>query len=148
MGDRADLIFDIVFFVVLLSALAQGMTLKFSARKLGLLYEAIEDPNFPIDMEVLEKTKNGIKEFSVNKDDYSIDKRIVDLNLPQGCLVLFIKRDNAFVIPDGSTRFQEKDRVLIVTMSKTDIDTALLCFQEDMIKGKSFFMVDGSDQVH
>lgn len=131
MGDKANILFDIVFFVVLLSALIQGMSLKFLARKLGLLYDVIEDPNFPIDFEVLEKTKNGIKEFFIESDDYAVDKRIVDLQLPLGCLVLFIKRDGGFIIPDGGTKFMEDDKVLIVTKIKSDIAKAIQCFQSN-----------------
>ncbi len=135
MGDKAFILFDIVFFVVLVSALIQGVTLKLVARKLGLLYEAIEDPNFPIDIEVLEKTKNGIKEFVIEDGFYAIEKRVVDLNLPSGCLVLFIKREGVFVIPDGSIKFNLGDKVLFVTQSKSDIEKALFCFQsgEDLV---------------
>lgn len=129
MGDKAHILFDIVFFVVLLSALIQGMTLKLVAKKLGLLYEAIEDPSFPIDIEVLEKTKNGIREIMIEPDDYAVEMRVVDLNLPKGCLVLFIKRDASFVIPDGSTKFLEYDKVLVVTKVKGDIDIAVDCFK-------------------
>ncbi len=130
MGDRAFILFDIVFFVVIVSAIVQGVTLKPVAKKLGLLFEAIEDPNFPIDFEVLEKTKNGIREFVIEETDFAIDNRVVDLNLPSGCLVLFIKREGSFVIPDGATKFIPNDRVLIVTKSKGDIDIAINCFKE------------------
>ncbi|MAX66943.1 MAG: potassium/proton antiporter [Bacteriovoracaceae bacterium] len=130
IGDKAYILFDIVFFVVLISALGQGMSLKFVARKLGLLYETIEDPNFPIDFEVIEKTKNGIKELRIQLNDYALDKRVVDLNLPTGCLVLFIKREGAFLIPDGSTKFLKRDRVVVVTKSKADIELVVDCFKQ------------------
>lgn len=129
MGDKAYFLFDAVFFVVLVSALLQGMTLKFVARKMGLLYEAIEDPSFPVDFEVLEKTKNGIKEVAIEESDFAVGRRVVDLNLPTGSLVLFIKREGAFIIPDGSTIFNNKDRILVVTMSKNDIEKAIECFK-------------------
>lgn len=131
MGDKAFIMFDIVFFVVIFSAIIQGMSLKFVARKLGLLYEAIEDPSFPIDFEVLEKTKNGIKEVVIEPSDFAVDRRVVDLNLPAGCLVLFIKREGSFVIPDGATKFLHRDRVLVVTNFKKDIDRAIDCFKNE-----------------
>jgi cell volume regulation protein A len=147
MGDKAYLLFDIVFFVVLVSALVQGVTLKFLAKKLGLLYEAIEDPSFPIDIEVLEKTKNGIKEFPLEPTDFAIERRVVDLHLPSGCLVLFIKRDSAFVIPDGSTKFQENDKILIVTKSKGDIEIALNCFKNETVQVNNFFVSEANNEV-
>lgn len=148
MGDRAHILFDIVFFVVLVSALVQGVTLKLVARKLGLLYEAIEDPSFPIDFEVLEKTKNGIKEVTIEDDYFAIEKRVVDLHLPTGCLVLFIKRESSFIVPDGSTKFLSGDRVLLVTNVKNDIDMAINCFRVENIKESSFFRVEGNEEVH
>ncbi len=129
MGEAAYILFDIVFFVVLVSALIQGSTLKIVARKLGLIYEAVEDPSFPVDFEVIEKTKNGIKRFTIQPDYFAVEKRVVDLNLPKGSLVLFIKRHGAFVIPDGSTTFKPMDRVLIVTKVKSDLGVAQKCFR-------------------
>lgn len=148
MGNKAYIIFDIVFFVVLVSALIQGMSLKLVAKKLGLLYEAIEDPSFPIDFEVLEKTKNGIKEIIVSGSDYAVEKRVVDLNLPSGCLVLFIKREGAFIVPDGSTKFQENDKVLIVTRVKDDVETAIECFKNEQVRITNVFNIEGSNEVH
>jgi cell volume regulation protein A len=148
MGDKAHILFDIVFFVVLVSALIQGMTLKYVAKKFGLLYEAIEDPSFPIDIEVLEKTKNGIREITISRDDFAYERRVVDLNLPIGCLVLFIKREGSFVIPDGSTKFLENDKLLVVTKTKSDIDLAIDCFKEEHISKDKYFMVEGNNENH
>ncbi len=134
IGDKAHILFDIVFFVVLVSALVQGVTLKMLAKKLGLLFESIEDPSFPIDFEVLEKTKNGIREITIEHDDYAVERRVVDLGLPSGCLVLFIKREGSFVIPDGSTKFLINDKVLIVTKSKFDIDEAINRFVNERVR--------------
>ena len=146
MGDKAYILFDIVFFVVLVSALIQGVTLKFVARKLGLLYEAIEDPSFPIDIEVLEKTKNGIKEITVGEFDYAVGKRVVDLHLPYGCLVLFIKREGAFIIPDGSTKFNDEDKILLVTKTKSDVPKAEKCFQTEVKDSKNIFVPEKSTE--
>jgi cell volume regulation protein A len=129
MGKDTNLIFDIVFFTVLFSALIQGSTLRFMARKLKLQIYVVQDPEFPIDHEVLDKTKNGIKEITIHSTDFSHEKRVVDLDLPSGVLVLFVKRDGAFIIPNGSTEFLEKDHVLIVTPNKEDIEKALNHFQ-------------------
>ncbi len=129
LGARAHIIFDIVFFTVLVSAVLQGTTLKMVARKLGLLIESIEDPSFPVDFDLIEKTRNGIKEFKVEENDYCIAKRIIDLHLPKGSLVLFVKRQGSFIIPDGATAFSQQDRILLVTNDKADLSKALECFK-------------------
>lgn len=148
LGNSAHIIFDVVFFVVLVSALFQGSTLKYLAKKLGLLFESVEDPNFPIDFEVVEKTKNGIKEIHLEKDDFSLGKRIVDLFLPQGCLVLFIKRNGAFIVPDGSTRFEENDKVLVVTREKGDVQDAMICFKIGIVQEGIFYGYNENKQTH
>jgi len=130
VGSEAHLIFDIVFFSVFTSALLQGMTLRPLARALNLLYEAIDDPDFPVDMEVLDKTKNGIKQLCIEKDDFAVTRRVVDLNLSEGVLVLFIKRSGSFIVPNGSTCFEEQDKVLIVSPEKKQIDEVIKKFKE------------------
>jgi len=133
LGSNANIIFDLVFFAVLISALLQGSTLRYVAKRLGLFYEAIIDPEFPIDIEVIEKTKNGIRELSIEANDFAVEKRIVDLNLPKGSIILFIKRQGSFIIPDGSSTFKEGDKALLVTSEKADLEQSILCFSTERI---------------
>lgn len=131
VGSEANLIFDIVFFTVLVSAILQGTTLRFFAKKFNLFYEAVVDPDFPVDLEVINKTKNGIKELHLTKTDFAVNHRIVDLNLPSGTLALFIKRAGSFIIPKGSTVFEPDDKVLIVTPDKDQIEIATNHFKTE-----------------
>ncbi len=130
LGTKANTLFDIVFFIVLVSALLQGSTLKFMAKKLGLLMEPDDNAEFPVDMELLSQTKNGSIQFKVKENDFAVGNRVVDLNLPSGALVLFIKRQGSFIIPDGSSMFENHDEVLMVTKYKADVEEAKKCFQE------------------
>lgn len=133
VGESVHKIFDIVFFVVLLSALIQGSTLKWLSRKLSLLIEAVEDPEYPIDFELLEKMKNGIFEQQILSGDYAVNNKIIDLSLPRGAWVLFIKRSGTFIIPDGSTELYENDKALVVTKHKNDIEDAKQAFVKKKI---------------
>ena len=121
LGGEVLFLFDIVFFAVMLSILIQGSTVKLLAKKLNLYYEAVLDPDFPVDMEFLEKTKNGIKEYALAKSDFAVGKKLIDLDLPIGSVVLFIKRAGLFIIPDGTTEFQACDKVLLVTSTKDEV---------------------------
>lgn len=121
--------FDIVFFTVLISALLQGSSLKWLARRFNLIFESINDPEFPVDLDLIEKTKNGIKQFKLKMHDYAVGKRIIDINLPKGAVVLFIARQGQFIVPDGSTVFEEGDKVLLLTNNKEEIETAIDCFK-------------------
>lgn len=134
LGESAHTIFDIVFFVVLVSALMQGSTLKLVAKKLGLIVEAEDEAIFPVDMELLEQTKHGIVQLEIKAEDYAIENRVVDLGLPPGAIVLFIKRHGAFIIPDGATVFEKGDKILLVTKLKEDLEHAAECFEKKKIE--------------
>lgn len=123
------IMFDIVFFTVLISALVQGSTLKVMAKKFGLMYESIHDPEFPINEDILNKTKGGIKQYRLSTEDYAIGKRIVDINLPHGARILFIYRASQFIIPDGATVFEVRDKILLATNNKEDIEAGIDCIR-------------------
>ncbi len=131
VGKESLFIFDLVFFTVIISALVQGSTVKMLAKKLNLLIESVFDPDFPIDLEVIEKTKNGIREIKVEDVDFAVEKRVVDLGLPKGTVILFIKRNGGFIIPDGSTSFKTQDKILIVTSEKDDLENSIEHFKVD-----------------
>lgn len=122
IGEKANIIFDIVFFVVLISALLQGSTLRILGAKFKLLVENTEDEGFPINFELLGKTKKGHCEIKINPNCPAIGKKIVELNLPYEARVLFIKREGTFIIPDGSSIFQPGDLALIVTKELEEIE--------------------------
>ncbi len=124
-GQKANTLFDIVFFVVLASALIQGSSLRWVAKKLHLIIETVEDPNFPIDIDLIEKTKNGIIQYTISEKDYAHNQRIIDLHLPKGTKVLFLKRSDQFIIPDGGTILLGGDNALVVTDNKSDIPLAI-----------------------
>ncbi|MFG1514333.1 TrkA C-terminal domain-containing protein, partial [Halobacteriovorax sp. ZH3_bin.1] len=134
IGEKAHVLFDIVFFVVIISALMQGSSLKLVARKLGLVVEQEDETNFPVDMELLEQTKHGIVQLELKQTDYAVENRVVDLGLPVGAIVLFIKRHGAFIIPDGATVFENGDKILLVTKLKEDLEAAQECFEKKKIE--------------
>jgi cell volume regulation protein A len=131
MGSETNLIFDLVFFAVVFSAILQGSTLKLLAKALKLQFVVVEDPKFPIDQDIIDNTKNGMKEITIKSTDYAVGKRIVDLKLPKGSLILFLKRESGFIIPNGSTEIKNEDIVLLVTPLKEDVDKCLVYFQKD-----------------
>ncbi|EQC47439.1 potassium/proton antiporter [Bacteriovorax sp. Seq25_V] len=128
VGNEANFIFDVVFFAVLVSALMQGSTINFVAKKLELLFECVHDPDFPVDMEVLAQTKSGIGEFQIKAEDFAVNKKIYELGLPRGARIIFVKRSGSFVIPDGQTSLKEHDKILFVTQQKEEVELTVNAF--------------------
>lgn len=109
---KSGLMFDIVFFIVLTSALMQGTSIGWIAGRLGLA-QRIDHPR----VDPLELVSNGerdIFEFSINMASPAEGKRIVDLELPPNTLVLLVDRAGTHIIPRGGTTIQQGDHLLIL----------------------------------
>lgn len=115
--DGATEIFNIVFFISLLSLILQGMTLSPSSRWLGLSYEA--DPEVEtFGMEIPEEM-GMLRDHTVTEDDLQNGETLRDLHLPHGIRVMMVKRDGKFLVPHGSMQLQEGDHLVII-MGDTD----------------------------
>lgn len=110
-------IFNIVFFVVIISVLLQGTTIAWLAKKLNV-DEPINETNHNSVLEFDgQNTNNKMIEFIVPENSQAVGKQIYELNLPQNALVSLVykKCENDYVIPTGSTCIEACD-VLFVLM--------------------------------
>ena len=115
--DGSTEIFNIVFFISLLSLILQGMTLSPSSRWLGLSYEA--DPEVEtFGMEIPEEM-GMLRDHTVTEDDLQNGATLRDLHLPHGIRVMMVKREGKFLVPHGSMPLQEGDHLVII-MGDTD----------------------------
>lgn len=115
--DGSTEIFNIVFFISLLSLLMQGMSLSPSSKLLGLSYEA--DPEVDtFGMEVPEEM-GMLRDHTVTEEDLVNGETLRDLHLPHGIRVMMVKRDGHFLVPHGSMPLQPGDHLVII-MGETD----------------------------
>lgn len=56
-----------------------------------------------------------IKEIYIDRNADSVGRRIADLNLPEGTIIISLIRENQVIIPDGQTRIRANDDVVAVT---------------------------------
>ena len=110
--EQSDTIFNIVFFVVLTSVLLQGTTLAPVARLLGV------DAPIPARMPSLEiidpeDLKNTLVEVTIPPHSPVAGRRIVDLKLPSGSLIVLVSRGSEVIVPSGSTRLEAGDKLLV-----------------------------------
>jgi len=111
---KSMLIFDVVFFVVLLSALLQGRTLMTVARWLGVDEPLITRPQSPIEFERRDGVGSEAREIDVPPTSAVVGKRVFQLGLPQGVLIVMIRRDHAFIVPRGDTCVRSYDTLHIL----------------------------------
>ncbi|RJP51056.1 MAG: potassium/proton antiporter [Anaerolineaceae bacterium] len=116
---QADAIFNIVFFVVLASALLQGTTIPYAAKWLGVNTAVTRKPNYPIEFTPISGFKSELKELTIPADSFANGKTIVELYLPQEFLIILIVRQNKFIIPSGGITLYTDDTLIVLSDKET-----------------------------
>jgi cell volume regulation protein A len=113
---ESDTIFNAVFFVVLLSALLQGLTLEPLARRLRLATEPRPYYDPPLEIGSVHELGADVIEFAAQPADAVVGTRIRYLGLPPGAIVMLIVRGGLGIAPRGNTVIEPDDRLsLLVT---------------------------------
>jgi len=108
------LIFDLVFFTVLVSALSQGWSLPAVARRLGLQQTPEPLPPVTLDITSLKHVDADIVEYAVREESRGAGLRIRDLPFPDGSLVAMVAREGRTVPPGGNTELRPGDFVFVI----------------------------------
>lgn len=128
--EHGTAMFNMVFFITLLSLLVQGTTVKKMASWLGLT-EPIEERKFNIDLP--DDVAATLKELTVDPQMLSNGNTIKDINLPKGELVMMIRRkDTDVVVPRGDTLLYPGDTLLTI---RQDV---VICTDKDNTKRRKF----------
>ncbi|MCQ9626233.1 potassium/proton antiporter [Cetobacterium somerae] len=106
---NAQGMFNLTFYIVVFSVLLQGMTLKYVGKKLNLFEEDQEEDKF-IEVEELEEL--ALKKMILDEQSEYINKKIRELELPQGMLIVSIKRDENYITPKGDVTLLMGDTLL------------------------------------
>lgn len=119
--QEADLIFNLVFFVVLLSVLVQGTSLGMVARWLkvtlpGNAESVLSDESF-----TLLTDNSELTDFVIAEDSPLVGQSIMSLKLPSDSLIMLIHREGATIVPNGRTRIQPND-VFVILADQDGID--------------------------
>jgi cell volume regulation protein A len=110
----AERFFNLVFFVVITSALIQGATIDPLARLLGLTSREEAVPRPLMEVGTIRRLGAEVLEFPVRNGDALIGRLVNELGLPRDALVNVIVREDEALLPRGSTEVVEGDRLHIV----------------------------------
>ena len=114
-GPGADVIFNIVFFITILSLVIQGTTVSKVARLLGLS-TPMEKTGNDFGIELPEEIDSDLRDVTVTQE--MLDKKgdtLKNMNLPQGTLVMIVKRGNEYLIPNGTLKLHVGDKLLLIS---------------------------------
>jgi cell volume regulation protein A len=111
---EGSLMFNVVFFVVLVSAVLQGWTLPFFANRLGLQSGRRSEAPVSIEIVSIKKVDAAIVEYTIEDDSRAAGKKLRDIALPDGVVVALISRGTNLIPPRGSTTVLPGDHVFTV----------------------------------
>lgn len=111
---QGALIFNVVFFVVLVSATLQGWTLPLLATRLGLQEPNPGPAQVSLELVSLHKLSAGIIDYALAETSPWVGRTVRDLALPEGALVALISRGATLVAPRGSTRLEAGDHLFVI----------------------------------
>lgn len=107
-------IFNIVFFITLLSLIIQGMTISTGARILHLdLPQEKEGNEFGV--ELPDEIDSQLMDQTLTAEMLKNGNRLADMDIPKGTLVMLVKRGNEFIIPNGQVELYEGDKLLYIS---------------------------------
>jgi cell volume regulation protein A len=111
----AESLFNVVFFVVLVSAVTQGWTLPYFAKLFGVWEPPVPSPPAMLEINSLRNVDGDIVEYTVLAGTRAAGHRVRDFALPDGALVAMIVRGRDLIPPRGSTLVQAGDHVFVLT---------------------------------
>jgi len=128
---NADLIFNLVFFVVALSVILQGMTLPFASGYLGLKDTS---PKYfeKGDLENFEYFEESLTKVEVQPNGVAVGKQIKDIHFPKDILLILIDRKGKKILPKGDTIIVEEDELYILADNPQTVEEYIISASKKM----------------
>jgi cell volume regulation protein A len=120
--EKAELIFNLVFFISVSSVLLQGTTLSFVARLLHVALPEKAKRKPGLDFESGLSIKSEMQELLLPPGAAAVGKKIVELKIPSTANILAIKRGDVFISPNGATRLMPGDILHVLAEDKKTLD--------------------------
>src|ERR1041384_1092286 len=111
---RAEMLFDLVFFIVLTSILLQGTSMPLFARWLKLDAPPESKPPYPLELEPEAGLQSDLVNIGVPRNSPVAGRQIVEVGFPRGALIVLVGRGDSFIVAKGATVIQPDDRLLVL----------------------------------
>lgn len=110
--EGAELIFNVVFIMTIISLVVQGTTVSSMANLFGLAYAERESK---FDDALQDKMKSAFTEISVTEQMLVAGCTLNKVALPDNTLVVMVCRDGDYFVPKGNAELQLEDKLLILS---------------------------------
>ncbi len=111
----ATRVFDLVFFVVVVSVVLQGASIRWLARRLGLEVPAPPPPRALLEIVSTQRLAGEVVSYYVEAASAVAGSRISDLPVPEGSAVMLVVRGRELLAARGRTVLQPGDHVYVFT---------------------------------
>jgi len=112
--EGADTVFNVVFFVVLVSVLVQGTTIPLVAGWLKVTGPVPTAPAYPIESVAHPHAGAALHEINVPAGSAVNRCRVFELGLPEDVLIVLIDRAGEVIVPRGETLVHDGDRLMVL----------------------------------
>ena len=119
---HGDEIFQVAFFVVLLSTILQGLTIEPVARWLGVTADEAAIPVPLVEPVILNRLGAETMQFPVRAGDAIEGHPVRELGLPREALLNVIVRGERAIPPRGSTIIQEGDQLHVLVRQEVAVE--------------------------
>lgn len=116
--DKADMIFNLVFFISVTSVLVQGTTLPLVAKWLRLTVPQKVKRKTALDLELADTIKSELIELLIPEKSKVIGKPVVKLEFPANTQIVLLSRGGKYFQPNGATILEMGDKLLILASTK------------------------------
>ncbi|MDR3128744.1 MAG: potassium/proton antiporter [Tannerellaceae bacterium] len=117
--DNARMIFNVVFFITIISLLVQGTTVTAAAGWFKVADKPAQKESFAI--ELPEEIKSAMSEIEITTDVLKHGNKLMEFTLPDHTLAVMVKRRGNYFIPKGNTELHEGDRLLMISDNDEDL---------------------------
>lgn len=107
-------IFNIVFFITILSLVLQGTTVSYVAKLLNLSAPMEKEGN-DFGVELPEEINTDLRDMTITESMLQQANTLKEMSLPQGTLVMLVKRESEFLIPNGTMKLLAGDKLLLIS---------------------------------
>ena len=113
--EFSDQIFNIVFVITLMSLLLQGMTISHVAKKLDLDIPDDGSDSEAFGMELPEEINAILQEVVLTEEHLQEANQLKNMSIPPKTLVIMVKREGKFLVPNGTMILLPGDRLLMIS---------------------------------